>query len=162
MHRIRIWQKMRRLPGGRTPWWPGGCRSESRLREACLAPTRGSCQGLPAVDADRMAGQKRVRHGKEDGGGNVLCGADPLDRIACAHLGEVVGLSLFTQGIPRPGIDDARRDSIDPYGSEFESEGTNEGVGSSVRDGHRHGTDSDLEGGDAGEDDERPAFILPV
>src|ERR1700722_12418701 len=102
MRRIRTWRRIRQLPGGRTPWPPGGCRKQSRLREAWPEPTRDSRQGLPAVDTERMSGQKRVRHGKEDGGGDVLGCADPLNWIACTHLGEVIGLSLFTPGIPRP------------------------------------------------------------
>src|SRR6516225_3846375 len=69
-----------------------------------------SGQRLAAVDVQRLAGEERAGHGEQDSLGDVGRPADAPGRVARPHLGEVVGLALLAEAVPRAGVDDTGRD----------------------------------------------------
>src|SRR6202000_3472727 len=62
-----------------------------------------SGERFAAVDAQRHAGQKRVGHGEQRGGRDVVDGADAAGRVVGAQGGGVILLGLFAGRGPAGG-----------------------------------------------------------
>jgi hypothetical protein len=66
-----------------------------------------SGQRLPAVDAQRHAGEERAGHRLQDRIRDVLLGSDAAGRVAGAQVVEIRAFALLPQRVPGADVDDA-------------------------------------------------------
>src|SRR5580693_1571501 len=77
-------------------------------------------QRFTAVHLQGHAGQESVGHREQHGAGNVVRRSDTPRRIAGTDVFEIVTLSFCAKRIPGAGVDDPRRDGVDPYRGELD------------------------------------------
>jgi hypothetical protein len=114
---------------------------------------------LAAIDFERHTGHKCVGHREKRGIGHLRGCPYPLRQVGAADVLEVVALAPLAQRIPRAGVNDTRRDRVDPDRGQLDCQRTRQKVDRAVGDRYPEKTDVDFERGKSREKYERPALF---
>jgi hypothetical protein len=97
-----------------------------------------------AVDLQGHTGHERVRHREQHGAGDVLGVPDPSRGISGGDVFEVVPLAFCAKRIPGTGVDDTRRDGIDPDRGKLDRKPSGEEIDGAIGDADAEIADVDL------------------